>query len=65
VYALKLLGNPIYGCGTIVHGDAIRSNAEYMRRRRQANARNVQEREREEREGRVDQYLRQMRIGAR
>ncbi|KAK5939272.1 hypothetical protein PMZ80_008575 [Knufia obscura] len=72
VYALRLLGNPIFGFGSIVHGDEIKSRAEYMRRRREGFKRNVEEarrrreeQERDEREARVEQGLRQMRRGAR
>jgi len=46
-----MLGNPIYGCGTVGNGADVPSRALYMRRRREAFARNVQEtKERLERE---------------
>lgn len=64
VYALRLIGNPIYGCGTIYRGDEIGSRAEYMKRRRAAYAQNVQdvqkrlERERQDRE--TDERVRRL-----
>lgn len=64
VYALKVLGNPIYGCGTIFRGDNVASNAEYMRRRRAQytqNVRDTQVRLQRERQNRmIDEQVRRM-----
>lgn len=77
MYALRLLGTPIYGCGAIEVGDGVKSRAEYMRNRRREHARNAEavrrrmqderwrEEERDLREARMDQALQQMRRGAR
>ena len=68
VYALRVLGKPIYGCGTIVLGEDIHSRGQYMRDRRLRLARDAEEKDRQaqaERNARVDQWARNMRRGAR
>lgn len=64
VYALRVLGSPIYGFGSIVHGDEVRSRAEYMQRRRAEHAANIRavqlQMERGEKIRSIDEQVRRM-----
>lgn len=64
VYALQVLGNPIYGCGVIYRGDNVNSRADYMRRRRSQQAQNVKDTqarmERERQDRLIDERVRRL-----
>lgn len=62
VYALRFLGNPIYGFGSITKGENVHSRAKYARERKARNLKAAREyAEQLEREQQAEDRVRQMR----